>query len=90
MDRWNLLKPREKKILWHIVVLGEKRFTVAANIGLSRAMICNTMGTLYRLLGVRDYVELAFLMGRNYESIEMDAVTLGFEMPGRVMEEVHR
>lgn len=81
MNRWALLSPREKKIVWHIVVLGEKRYTVARNLGVSRTRVCQSMEIMYRVLDVRDVMALGLFVGMNYHEIEMDAVTMGFDMP---------
>jgi hypothetical protein len=81
MDRWNLLKPREKEIVWRYVVLSEKRYTVGRNLGISRTRITELLVPVYRVLGIRDVVELALFVGRNYEQIELDAIAFGFVMP---------
>lgn len=81
MNRWDMLKPREKLLIWRYIVLGEKRFTAAINVGLSLSRTAQLLDATFRVLGVRDAIELALFIGRNYEQVEMDAVALGFEMP---------
>lgn len=87
MNRWQMLNAREKEVVWRYVVLGEKRYTVGRNCGISRTRICQLMEPIYRMLGVRDVIELAFFVGRNYERIEFDAVALGFELPKQEVKE---
>lgn len=72
IDRWSCLKPRERAVIWRYVVLGEKRYTVGKNLGISKTRVAEHLHSIYRLLGVRDSIELAFLVGRNYEQIEFD------------------
>lgn len=91
MTRWELLKPREKEIIWHYIVLGEKRYTVGKNIGISLSRVREVLSPIYRILGVRDAIDLGFFVGRNYEQVEMDAIALGFDMPKEltIVKETH-
>lgn len=70
LGRWELLKSRERAIVWRYVVLGEKRYTVGQNLGLSLSRVAQHLDNIYRVIGVKDSIELAFFVGRNYEQIE--------------------
>jgi hypothetical protein len=61
-------------------VLGEKRYTTGKNIGISTSRVAQMLDAIYRLLGVKDCIELAFLVGRNYEQIEMDVLCFETEV----------
>lgn len=82
MSRWELLNREEKEIVWHYVVLLEKRFAIGRNIrGVNERRVATMLYPIYRILGVSNVIELALFVGKNYEQVEMDAVAFGFEMP---------
>lgn len=73
VDRWKLLKPRERAVVWHFIVLGEKRYAAGCNLGIRLSRTSQLLDSVYRLLGVSGAIELAFAVGRNYERIEFTA-----------------
>jgi DNA-binding CsgD family transcriptional regulator len=67
--RWEYLTVKEKRVAFAMVVEGMKYEAMAQKFGVSRSTIKQTVGAIYRVLGVADSVELAFEMGKIWSTI---------------------
>jgi DNA-binding CsgD family transcriptional regulator len=69
MNRWDSLTEREKVIVRAVVIENKKSLAVACDLGISERRVKDLIGTIYRLLELRDRVDLALWVGQNYDLV---------------------
>lgn len=67
--RWKELTARQKRIALLAIEGKLNRFGIGRELGVSRSAVVLQLGKIYRLLGVRDVIELAFEMGRHWDDM---------------------
>lgn len=70
MDNWNRLKPREKQIVFLLVIKERKLTAIADDLGISRSRLVMLVNTIYRVLEVDSRVLLALEIGKNWSTLE--------------------
>lgn len=70
IERWRMLSDREREIVIRCIVEQDKLEAVAEHFGVSRTSIVLAIQGIYRVLGVRNQLDLALELGKNWDEIE--------------------